>query len=431
MLIQFSVENHLSIATRQTISLVASSLKDEATALIQTPALPDTQLLPAIVIYGANASGKSNILAALRFMIDTVRESHASGKPGEALGRIPFSLDEVIGARPSSYELDFIFEEVRYNYGFKINDETVLSEWLYSFPNNRQLKLFERTQSDFEFGRTLKGRNKVISELTRTNSLFLSAAAQNSHELLSKISLFIQTIYGDQRISVSPYDIQFSAPNIESQRVAKFLEEIGTGVADIRQNEETYTEMQMEIQREFISALRSVAQKHLKSEASLDISGDDFTPPKSVLVELGHKATDGKIIYFSLERESAGTRRLLALLTPIFRALDQGSVLVVDELNASLHTKAAEMILAMFCNPITNPRGAQLVATTHDTNLLRSSFLRRDQIWFAEKDEMGSSHIYPLTDIRTRKADNIEVGYLQGRYGAMPFTGDVLELLRQ
>jgi AAA15 family ATPase/GTPase len=146
-------------------------------------------------------------------------------------------------------------------------------------------------------------------------------------------------------------------------------------------------------------------------------------------VKLSHINRYGNSVEFDFEDESDGTRRLFSLLVHIFRALDTGATIFIDELSASLHTLAGEALLALFSSPTTNPKGAQLIATTHDTNLLRSSLLRRDQIWFTEKDREGSTHLYPLTDIRTRKGDNIERGYLQGRYGAIPFAGSAIDLV--
>ena len=145
------------------------------------------------------------------------------------------------------------------------------------------------------------------------------------------------------------------------------------------------------------------------------------TPPERMdVLELAHRRSDGEDVYFELERESAGTRRLVVVLTQAFDALDSGTLLVVDELDAGLHTAAAQAVLDLFCARQTNPNGAQLIATTHDTNLLAASNLRRDQVWFAKKTRDGATRTYPLTDIRTRKGDNLERGYLQRRYGAAP-----------
>ncbi len=170
-----------------------------------------------------------------------------------------------------------------------------------------------------------------------------------------------------------------------------------------------------ELRREIASAIRKVSKEPFEF-------GPEFA------IELAHRGSEGEAIYFDLDHESAGTRRLLILLGSVFHALDDGVPLVVDELDASLHTRACEAVLSLFSSPATNPNGAQMIATTHDTNLLRSPLLRRDQIWFTEKDGEGATHLYPLTDIRTRKGDNIEKGYLQGRYGAIPFSGPIADI---
>jgi hypothetical protein len=150
---------------------------------------------------------------------------------------------------------------------------------------------------------------------------------------------------------------------------------------------------------------------------------------KAAHLQLAHQGADGRAVYFDLQQESDGTRRLLRLMIPAFRALDAGAIMAVDELDSSLHTRACELVVALFSNSVTNPKGAQLIATTHDTNLLVSSHLRRDQVWLAEKDPEGATHVYPLTDFRTRKSDNLERGYLEGRYGAIPFAGRPSDIL--
>jgi AAA15 family ATPase/GTPase len=147
------------------------------------------------------------------------------------------------------------------------------------------------------------------------------------------------------------------------------------------------------------------------------------------VLQIGHQGEDGEPIYFDLPQESEGTRRLIRLLLPVFKVLDAGTAMAVDELDASLHTQACELVIALFSSRQTNPKGAQLIATTHDTNLLRSSHLRRDQVWLTEKDSRGATHLYPLTDFRTRKGDNLARGYLQGRYGAIPFSGQPSDIL--
>ncbi len=172
MLLRFSVANHLSFRERQELSLVASSLKDVEDGLIDCPAAPSGRVLPATVIYGANASGKSNLVAAVGHMIQLVLYSHNRGEPGGGIPRYAYALDKRWAKAPSSFEADFTVEDVRYQYGFEASDESFETEWLYAFPGGRRQTLFERENKDLNFGRSLKGHKGTISKLTRPNSLY-------------------------------------------------------------------------------------------------------------------------------------------------------------------------------------------------------------------------------------------------------------------
>lgn len=410
MLLRFGVTNDHSIRDTQELSLVASSLKDDETGLIR-PANLSHALVPAAIIYGANASGKSNVIRALEFMRKTIRSSHFMGEICDGLDRSPFRLSPSTPAEPTTYDVDFIVNGVRYHYGFSFNDETFLSEWLYAFPSGRRQMLFDRNGANFTFGRALKGRNHVIADLTRENSLFLSAAAQNAHEQLTQIRTGMAEWIFDTEISASPSRIRtrYKDASDGDIRIIDLLDKFGTGICgigrEIRQRSGDHG-----------SATRILL--------GLDNAGDD-----DYEVFFDHRTSEGSFVPFTLMEESDGTRRLLLLLSSALRALDRGGLLVIDELSSSLHTMACEAIVALFSDPKTNPKGAQLIATTHDTNLLRSPLLRRDQIWFTEKDAGGATHLYPLSDFHTRAGDNFEKGYLQGRFGAVPFSGDVRDLL--
>ena len=403
MLLRFGVSNHLSIRDPQELSLVASSLKDRDDALIGCAASPSGSVLPAVAIYGPNASGKSNLVDAIRAMRQMVLRSHAQGEPG---GGVPlrqhFRLDSASVEKPSRFDMDFVVGGVRHHYGFEASGTAFEAEWLYDYPAARRRMLFERRSGDYRFGRALKGRNRVIADLTRPNSLFLSAAAQNGHRQLSGVFEFFSSINGVSSGTVSGTRVSaLLSDDALDSRVIEFLGKIGTGVLDYRRTE-------VERSDEDKQQIRRLAE----------IVGVGVPEDKETRIELAHRGAGGERIYFELDRESAGTRCLLVMLHYTYDALDKGTPLIVDELDASLHTHAADAVLRLFCSPATNPYGAQLVATTHDTNLLRSPVLRRDEVWFAEKDAEGATAIYPLTDIRTRKGDNLEKGYLQGRYGA-------------
>ncbi len=422
MLLRFGVANHLSIRDFQELSFSASSLKDREEGLIACAAAPKGAVVPAVVVYGANASGKSNLMMAMETMRQMVLYSQTQGEPDGGVPRQPFRLDPACSGRPSRFDIDFVIDGVRHHYGFETSDTAFEAEWLYDFPKSQRRMLFEREGVEYRFGRGLKGRNNVIADLTRPNSLYLSAAAQNGHERVSRVFGYFRSIEGIVAVAVPGMAASMQLARKEpDDRMIDFLGEIGTGVVGYRRKK---TEAADEIEV-LLQDLTGVISKRLHEPADLKaIVGDDWRTS----IELAHRGRDGEDVYLDLDLESAGTRRLLVVLVLVFQALDEGTLLFIDELDASLHTQAAEKVLRLFCSPGTNPKGAQLVATTHDTNLLRSPVLRRDQIWFTEKDAEGATVLYPLTDIRTRKGDDIGRGYLQGRYGAVPFDDPVSAL---
>lgn len=429
MLLRFRVSNHLSFREPQELSLVTSSLKDQEAGLIACPPAPRGGVLPAAVIYGPNASGKTNLLHALIFMKQAVTESHIHAAPGGGVPRAAFLLDSARAAKPSRFEIDFVMDGVPYNYGFEASDEAFLSEWLYDFPNARARLLFERGGSDFRFGRSLQGRNRIVSELTKSNSLFLSVSAQMDHKQLTRVFEYFSSIRDIPNLG-SQADLfsVISHGEIITDKLIEFLKSIDRNVVNFRLRD-------VEIPEDEFRRVFGGIYDAVKGEVTPEI-GNPYMQifdriqsgePLSV-VQLGRKSRGGDPVYFAPGLESAGTLRLMAALGLVFRDLDRGSLFLIDELDASLHTHAAEAVLALFCSPETNPKGAQLIATTHDTNLLNSPLLRRDQIWFTEKDADGATRLYPLTDIRTRKGDDIERAYLQGRYGAIPSDDLVADL---
>ncbi|WP_201861424.1 AAA family ATPase [Microvirga soli] len=429
MLLRFSAANHGSILEGQELSLIASSLKDGEAGLIDREIAPNTKVLSSAIIYGANASGKSNFISALRFMRQAVLLSQPKGAVKGAVPRDAFALGGGAAELPSVFDIDFIHDGVRYHFGFEATDESFSGEWLYAFPSGRRQMLYERTgEKEFKFGRGLKGRNRVIADLVRPNSLFISAAIQNGHEELTKISSFFSSIHFSSDIEVggSAISTQFKDNGID-QRTIDLINKVGTGVVGFRRVEKEMNKQQLLISKEIDTFIQRLSPVLFGGTNSMEEAQED---KKKVVIELAHQGVDGVRVFFMPEKESAGTRRLLLLASAAFRALDEGSLLVVDELDASLHTQACEAFVSLFSNKAINSKGAQLVATTHDTNLMRSPMLRRDQIWFTEKDHRGATHVFPLSDIQTRRTDNIEKGYLEGRFGAIPFAGPVTTLFQ-
>jgi uncharacterized protein len=385
LLIEFRVKNHRSLRDEQVLSMVAGPGGDKDDPRPRKVAGYDKELLPVAALYGANASGKSNVLSALAFFNEAVVLSHWAWPP-KSIPRDPFAWGPQRDD-PSLYEIEFVLESTRYRYGFTVSDEQFLEEWLYAWPHQHKQTWFVRENGKFKFGDSLKGENRLIEEITRPNALFLSAASQHRHPQLTPIFLsFMDTRNPRWRSPRS--EVLFAATKRRSSDVLTLLRHADVGIVDMR----------VEESREGDRGIRFKHQSE-KNEA-----------------------------WLPLEEESRGTRTLFEMADPILNTLDTGGVFLADDLEAGLHPALAHSIVQLFNDPKSNERNAQLILTTHDTNLLGPSLgsaaLRRDQVWLTEKDEQGATKLYPLTDFKPRKAENIERGYLQGRYGAIPYLGD-------
>ncbi|MDE0208134.1 MAG: ATP-binding protein, partial [Candidatus Tectomicrobia bacterium] len=337
MILRFGVSNHLSMRDYQELSFTTSSLKDQCEGLIDCEVAPHGSVLPAVVIYGPNASGKSNFVAAIRAMQSMILWSQTRGEPGgDVLPHRPFKLNHESSDLPSRFDIDFVIDGVRHHYGFETSAKVFEAEWLYAFPKSHQRALFERRGDSFRFGRGLRGQNNNIAGLTRPNSLFLSAAAQNGHEYLSKVFRFFRSILHVGNISVpgAAASNQITRDGGIDPRVISFLETINTGVVGYRQNAVEHTEGFKTVRHELVTVL----QKY--TDSLDDMEKDD----KHVILELAHRGQDGEEIFLDLGLESAGTRRLLIMLGLAFRALDRGWLVCADELDASLHTQASEAV---------------------------------------------------------------------------------------
>lgn len=417
MLIRFRAENSHSFRQLGEISLVRSSLKGPNVADFPVPQMGSERLLPCALIYGANASGKSNFLRAFSFFRAAILNSHSMGDPDGGVPRTRFELSDDTD-RESTLEADFVSENVRYTFGFSCNDKAFTEEWLYSFPEGKKRVLYERKDKSVDFGSKFLGPKKQLVDFMRSNSLFISTATQNDHPELSGLVKFFRGVSLIEEIAVPGAMINHDLAEEEvDPRVIGFLGFVGTGIS----NYQLATHEMPDEFKAFSRGLMNLAKKSFGGK--VELGGLDEGINK--VLKLSHFGEDGAEYFLDIDRESSGTRRLIYLMKRVFRALDSGGVLFVDEVDASLHSLAAEEIVKLFLNADTNPNGAQLIATTHDTNLLSCSNIRRDQIWFCERGEFGASELYSLAEISSRPTDNFEKGYLEGRYGAIPYSGDV------
>lgn len=413
MLIEFRVENHRSLRDEQVLTFEAANIGDPADRRPRQVPGHDKKILPVAALYGANASGKSNVLSALEFMKSAVEDSHRLWIPGGGVSRSPFAWG-ISRSEPSLFEVTIIKENTKYQYGFVVSDAAVEEEWLFVWPNGRKQIWFEREGQGFKFGENFKGPNETIKELTRDNALFLSTGAQLNHPYLFSVSFSIAKSL--RRLKpLSSVNSEWTSNRL----LADFL------------TEKNYAEPFHELLRGSPTVTRIHKMLRASDLGIVDVKID----PTTSKIMLKHSNTN-EDSWLNLEDESQGTKTLLQLSVPIFGILVMGDMLIIDELEASLHPSLALAIVQLFNDPKTNPHNAQLLFTTHDTNLLNSLGtdqeeppLRRDQIWFTEKDKEGATKLYPLTDYKPRKAENLERGYLQGRYGAIPYLGSFSGLM--
>lgn len=421
MLIEFSVANFRSIRDVQTLSLVAAAGKELRNTHVLSPqsrAAPD--LLRSAVVYGPNAAGKSNLIRALQFMCSFVRDSSRKGQQRDTIAAAPFAADEDSRDEPSEFEVVFVEQGVRYRYGFSVTATRVVSEWLSAWPKGREQVWFERgiDGGSWSFGANFHGQRKTWQEATRDNALFLSTAVQfNASQLLSVFDWFVKrlhvvTSYGDLDRDFTP----FTARQCESdltfrQRIVRFLAMADLGVDDIEIRHRDWE----------ASMLPPDLPEALRDQITKDMAEADILD-----VRLSHHVQGQTAMKLALEEESRGTQKLFALAGPWLDVLDNGYVLVIDEMDTSLHPFLLRQLVKLFHDPQTNPNDAQLVFTTHDTSVLDNTVFRRDQIWFVEKDSKLATHAYPLTDFRPRMSESYGRGYVQGRYGALPFIGDLV-----
>lgn len=429
MLLRFGVENYRSLRDYQEISFVASKLSGETSHLID--GLPKGHKgLPALGLFGANASGKSNVLSALNFLCRGILHSHSGRDLRDGTPRVAFKLDPLTLSKPTKLVCDFLIDGARYRFGLALDDKVILEEWLYSYPKGKRQVWYHRRRSDddeYYFGSFLKGKNQTIASFTRPNSLFLSTAVQNNHEQLSPIYGFFDRQI-DFRLDVARAYPATLAGYVENPnrrpRFLDFLLFADFGIGDVRIRQSGHDapspapSTDNPILTELARDLTSVFAKYKDELPEFDIEED----PKTV--EFSHMGHGGEKVFFHLSDESRGTRSFGAILGPALEAIDRGGLLVVDELEASLHPLLARKIVGLFCSSTGNPKGAQLLFSSHDTNILSDGVLRRDQVWLTEKNSEGATRVYPLTDFRSRPTDNLEKGYLEGRYGGIPTLGD-------
>lgn len=408
MILEFSVSNYLSFKDKVTFSMLANAYNGLDDNYIT---IDDRKILKTSAIYGANASGKSNLFKILTTVVLMLRNSNNSDINSK-LPLVPFKLDEEMVNKPSEFEIKFIVDNIRYVYGFSADTNQVYEEYLYYYPNGRETKIFDRININ-EYSYTQKDE-KILKEIERKNShnkFFLATATtwnfEKTRPAYDFLTSGIGTCFNIEELKITAFNIYEKEGEKLKEFALDFLKKSDFNIED-------YKLSKIDLPSELIVNIPDLFKKDLPEK------------PKVFQVLFKHKGSDN---YLSIDEESLGTQIIFAFIPFIADTFNNRKVLIIDELDKSLHPFLVQYIVEMFNNPEINSNGSQLIFNTHDTNLLDLNILRRDQIWFTEKNsDNGESDLYSLSDFSVRKKENVEKGYLLGRYGAIPFIQNDLNL---
>ncbi len=432
MLVEFSVGNYRSFQAPVTLSMVAANISSRS-GLLDThnafTANSRLELLTSAAIYGANASGKSNCIQALNFMRRFVLTSSRETQITETIPVEPFRLNTATENQPSFFEIVFLVDNTQYRYGFQVQRQRVVEEWLYRLGKAREMKLFDRTDDQIKINPRNFPEGRGLEDRTRPNALFLSVVAQFNGETAINVLQWFQQLIMNTGID-NDRDLFLATASFENsdyrRDIEQFIKRLDIGIEDFEIEDVPLT-MPPNIPPE-------IAELIARIQKNTGISGRSI---KTIHRRFNSEGQVQDTVAFDLqEHESAGTQRLFVLAPALLHALHHGAVLAIDELDARIHPNLVTELIRLFHSHTTNPWHAQLLFTTHNTNLLSARLFRRDQVWFVEKSRQGASDLYSLAEYRlddrkmVRNDASFEKDYVLGRYGAIPFIGNLDELLR-
>ena len=412
MLLKFSVTNYKSIGKKININFIASADETHQEQLLSSESFKGN-ILPVMSIYGSNAAGKSNILKALVTATKLIRNSMRI-QDGELIPYYPFKFDLENIDSGTNVEFLFIHNDRRYFYGFTYNNQEILEEYLYHYPNERQTIIFERNRNEYNFTSD-KSLLEPLSKLTLNNRLFLATATQLNIEQIKipfsyLTNSFISNNIDNGNHNWLSYTFKKISSDIEFKK--RVLNILNLVKSDIKDFDISFVEKKLSMQDIPDGLPLQIKEIFLNQNAELS------------KITTTHSCNNDErtTAQFDINEESAGTRKFLELIGPCIDIIEKGKCLIVDELETSLHPFIIKYLITLFLDPRININQAQLLFTTHDTNLLDLAIFRRDQIWLAEKDSNLCTDFYSLSDLNgVRKDENIAKGYLRGKYGAIPF----------
>lgn len=424
MLIEFRFKNYRSFRDETILSMEATGLGAFKNSLIT---YNNSKLLPGAAIYGKNGGGKSNVIRAFWLAVQFIKNAQRTQHEKAAIPVIPFALNDYSASEPSEFEFIFTLDGVKYWYSFAATREKVFTESLYHAPKGQKALVFSRRGQSYSFTED-KARRKLISEAVAENQLFFSVACTMNDAVCSgAMRWFRERVFFSRDYSDIPRQLlEYSEDANMLKAISRYAKAADVGIAEMQfeinnrefDDESTFPDYIPEgIKTALVQFMHTLAETSNNSEVRLKMG--------EVTATSKHKGEtrDGRMEYYTLELadESDGTRKLMSIAPAIESVLANGGILLVDELERELHPMLVEFIVSKFQSKRTNPNGAQIIFTTHNTELLNMELLRKDQLYFVDKRrEDGVSELYSISEFTTRTTDNIRKGYLIGKYGATP-----------
>jgi len=424
MLIEFKFANYRSFRDEAVLSMEATGLGTFKKSLIEYGSY---KLLPSVAIYGKNGGGKSNVIRAFWLAVQFIKNAQRTQHEGELIPVSPFLLNDYSKNKETSFEFTYVINQVKYIYGFSATKDSIVKEYLYHSPKGQKAVVFTRDGKKFTFTED-KAKRKLISEAVADNQLFFSVACtMNDSACVNAMRWFREYVLFSRDYSDIPKQLlEHSNDKNMLRAISDYAKAADIGIEDMQfeiKNEDISDEaalpndLPIGIRTALINFMHVLSETSNNSEVKLKMG--------EVIATAYHRGQKengtNELFPLELSDESDGTRKLMSLAPAMESVLSKGGVLLVDELDRELHPMLVAYIVSKFQSKGSNPMGAQLIFTTHDTDLMNEEILRKDQLYFVDKDSSnGVSELYSISEFATKTSENIRKGYLVGKYGATP-----------
>ncbi len=424
MLIEFKFKNFRSFRDESTLSMEATGLSTFKNSIIE---YGNTKLLPSVAIYGKNGGGKSNVIRAFWLAVQFIKNAQRTQHENASIPMSPFSLNDYSKNEETAFEFIYVLNNIKYIYGFSATKEKVIKEYLYHSPKGQKATVFERESQTFKFTEN-KQKRKLISETVAENQLFFSiACTMNDADCSMAMQWFREYVFFSRDYADIPRQLlEYSNDTSMLKAISNYAKEADIGIEDMQfefnsqdiDDENQFPDNVPEgIRTALTNFLHALSETSNNSEVKLKMGEVTATSYHRGTNKNGEK----ELFPLELSEESDGTRKLMAIAPAIESVMNKGGVLLVDELERELHPMLVNYLVSKFQSKRTNTNNAQIIFTTHNTELMNEEIMRKDQLYFVDKSQAnGVSELYSISEFSTKTSENIQKGYLVGKYGATP-----------